>query len=108
MRFLAVLLGILPLCGQSPDQKLAREIFKPARDLILALTADEEGGNVNGVDWLVKQHRPLIDAQFCINTDAGGGHSKNGKHAYMALQAAEKVFLSFKLAVTNNGGHSSL
>ena len=88
--------------------RMKREKFKPARDLILALTSDEEGGTANGVDWLVKQHRDLIDAQFCVNTDAGGGHIKNGKPIYMAMQAAEKVYLSFKLEVTNPGGHSSM
>jgi acetylornithine deacetylase/succinyl-diaminopimelate desuccinylase-like protein len=88
--------------------RMKRENFKPAGDLILALTADEESGPANGADWLVQQHRDLIDAQFCVNTDAGGGHIKNGKHIYMAMQAAEKIFLSFKLEVANNGGHSSL
>jgi acetylornithine deacetylase/succinyl-diaminopimelate desuccinylase-like protein len=62
----------------------------------------------NGATLLVRQHRELIDAQYCINTDAGGGHIKNGKPLFMAMQAAEKVFLSFKLEVTNSGGHSSL
>ena len=88
--------------------RLKRENFKPARDLILALTADEEGGPSNGVDWLVKQHRDLINAQFCVNLDAGGGHIKNGKRIYMAMQAAEKMYVSFKLEVTNKGGHSSV
>ncbi len=88
--------------------RLKRENFKPARDLILALTADEEGGPSNGVDWLVKQNRDLINAQFCVNLDAGGGHIKNGKPIYMAMQAAEKVYVSFKLEVANKGGHSSV
>jgi acetylornithine deacetylase/succinyl-diaminopimelate desuccinylase-like protein len=88
--------------------RMKREKFQPARDLILALTSDEEGGPANGVDWLLKQHRDLIDAQFCVNADGGGGHIKNGKPIFMAMQAAEKVFLSFKLEVTNSGGHSSL
>jgi acetylornithine deacetylase/succinyl-diaminopimelate desuccinylase-like protein len=88
--------------------RMKRENFQPSRDLILALTADEEGGPANGADWLVQQHRPLIDAQFCVNADAGGGHIRDGKPIFMAMQAAEKVFLSFKLEVTNNGGHSSL
>jgi acetylornithine deacetylase/succinyl-diaminopimelate desuccinylase-like protein len=51
--------------------RLKREGFVPDRDLILALTADEEGGDYNGVDWLVKQHRDWIDAEFCINLDGG-------------------------------------
>jgi len=88
--------------------RIKREKFKPARDLILALTSDEEGGPANGVDWLVKQHRDLIDAQFCVNTDAGGGHIKNGKPIYLAMQAAEKIYLSYKLEVANKGGHSSV
>ena len=88
--------------------RLKRENFRPARDLILALTADEEGGSSNGVDWLIKQHRDLINAQFCVNLDAGGGHIKNGKPIYMAMQAAEKVYVSFKLEVANKGGHSSV
>ncbi len=88
--------------------RLKRENFRPARDLILALTADEEGGPSNGVDWLIKQHRDLINAQFCVNLDAGGGHIKNGKPIYMAMQAAEKVYVSFKLEVANKGGHSSV
>jgi acetylornithine deacetylase/succinyl-diaminopimelate desuccinylase-like protein len=88
--------------------RMKRENFQPAGDLILALTSDEEGGTANGVDWLLRRHRDVIDAQFCVNADSGGGHIKNGKPIFMAMQAAEKVYLSFKLEVTNSGGHSSL
>jgi acetylornithine deacetylase/succinyl-diaminopimelate desuccinylase-like protein len=88
--------------------RMKRDGFRPARDMILALTSDEEGGTANGVEWLVKNHRDLIDAEFCINPDGGGGVIKNGKRMYMSMEAAEKVFLSFKLEVTNKGGHSSL
>jgi acetylornithine deacetylase/succinyl-diaminopimelate desuccinylase-like protein len=87
--------------------RMKRSGFRPTRDLILALTSDEEGGPANGVDWLVKNHRDLIDAEFCVNTDAGGGIIKNGRRLYMELEAAEKVFLTFRLEVTNPGGHSS-
>jgi acetylornithine deacetylase/succinyl-diaminopimelate desuccinylase-like protein len=87
--------------------RLKREGYRPSRDLIVALTSDEEGGPSNGVDWLVKNHRDLIDAEFCINLDGGGGHIKTGRHLFMAVQAAEKVFLTFKLEVKNPGGHSS-
>ena len=88
--------------------RLKREGFTPSRDLILALTSDEEGGAFNGVEWLLKNHRSLIDAAYCINTDAGGGTIRNGRPQYLSLQAAEKTFRSFKLEVTNAGGHSSL
>ena len=87
--------------------RLKREGYKPSRDLIVALTSDEEGGTPNGAEWLAKNHRDLIDAGFCINLDGGGGHIKNGKRLFMAVQAAEKVFLTFKLEVKNPGGHSS-
>lgn len=88
--------------------RLKKEGFQPARDLILALTADEEGGNSNGVDWLLKNHRDLVDAEFCVNTDAGGGQLQKGKRVVFAVQAAEKTYLSFRLEVKNKGGHSSL
>lgn len=87
--------------------RLKRESYRPSRDLILALTSDEEGGPSNGAEWLARNHRDLIDAEFAVNADGGGGHIQNGRHLFMAVQAAEKVFLTFKLEVTNPGGHSS-
>jgi acetylornithine deacetylase/succinyl-diaminopimelate desuccinylase-like protein len=88
--------------------RFKREGYQPARDLILALTSDEEGGKSNGVQWLVENRRDLIDAEFCINPDGGGASLRGGKRRYLSIQAAEKVYLSFKLEVTNSGGHSSL
>jgi acetylornithine deacetylase/succinyl-diaminopimelate desuccinylase-like protein len=87
--------------------RLKEEGFKPERDLILALTADEEGGSFNGVDWLVKNHRQLIEAEFAIN-EGGGGAMRGGKYLTNEVQASEKVFQDFNLEVTNSGGHSSL
>ena len=88
--------------------RLKREGFQPARDIVLALTADEEGGDSNGVIWLLKNHRGLIDAEYCINLDGGGGALRNGNRLYMAVQAAEKTSIHFRFEVTNPGGHSSL
>jgi acetylornithine deacetylase/succinyl-diaminopimelate desuccinylase-like protein len=87
--------------------RLKEEGFTPDRDLILALTADEEGGDFNGVDWLVKNHRDLIDAEYAVN-EGGGGTMRKGKYLTNEVQASEKVYLDFHLAVTNAGGHSSL
>src|SRR5713101_4388545 len=86
--------------------RLKEEGFKPDRDLILALTADEEGGTFNGVDWLVKNHRNLIDAELAIN-EGGSGQVKNGKYLINEVQATEKVYQDFRLESTNSGGHSS-
>ncbi len=79
----------------------------PDRDLILALTADEEGGDANGVEWLLAQHRELIDAAYAIN-EGGGGALREGKPFYHTVQAAEKVPVNFTLTVSNRGGHSSV
>jgi acetylornithine deacetylase/succinyl-diaminopimelate desuccinylase-like protein len=88
--------------------RLKQENYKPDRDLILALTAAEEGGSFNGVEWLLKNHRDLIDAEFIVNPDAGDFELDKGKHLIVGIQAAEKLYQDFELKVTNPGGHSSL
>jgi acetylornithine deacetylase/succinyl-diaminopimelate desuccinylase-like protein len=87
--------------------RLKDEGFVPERDLILALTADEEGGNFNGVTWLLTNHRALIEAEFAIN-EGGGGEIRKGRYVTNTIQASEKVYQDFRLEVTNSGGHSSL
>ncbi|MCX6550704.1 MAG: M20/M25/M40 family metallo-hydrolase [Acidobacteria bacterium] len=84
-----------------------QEGLVPDRDLIVALTADEEGGSSNGVAWLLANHRDLIDADYCLN-EGGGGEIKGGKHIANDVQAAEKVYHTVSLEVRNAGGHSSL
>ncbi len=88
--------------------RLKREGFVPDRDLILALTADEEGGDFNGMDWLIKQHRDWIEAEYCINLDGGEFERTKGKRQLAGLQASEKVYVDFQFEATNPGGHSSV
>jgi len=83
------------------------EGWVPERDLILTLTADEEGGAENGVSWLIANHRPLIDAEYAIN-EGGGGTLQNDKPMFHSIQAAEKVYTDFTFTVRNTGGHSSV
>jgi acetylornithine deacetylase/succinyl-diaminopimelate desuccinylase-like protein len=87
--------------------RLRKEGWVPARDLVLALTADEEGGQSNGVQWLTKNHRDWIDAEYCINTDAGDFETKKGKRLLLGMQTSEKNYVDFHLEVKSNGGHSS-
>jgi acetylornithine deacetylase/succinyl-diaminopimelate desuccinylase-like protein len=88
--------------------RFRREGYRPDRDLILALTADEEGGTSNGVDWLLKNHRDLIDAEFALNADSGGLTTMKGKPVNVDVEATEKQYADFELTVRNPGGHSSL
>jgi acetylornithine deacetylase/succinyl-diaminopimelate desuccinylase-like protein len=88
--------------------RFRREGYRPDRDLILALTADEEGGKSNGVDWLLKNHRELIDAAFVLNADAGGLTTMKGKPVNVDVEASEKQYADFELTSLNPGGHSSL
>jgi acetylornithine deacetylase/succinyl-diaminopimelate desuccinylase-like protein len=88
--------------------RLKKEGFVPDRDIILALTADEEGGKSNGVDWLLKNHRDLVEAGFVLNADAGGLNTEKGKPVNLGVEATEKLYADFRLTVTNPGGHSSL
>jgi acetylornithine deacetylase/succinyl-diaminopimelate desuccinylase-like protein len=88
--------------------RFQREGFRPNRDIIVALTADEEGGSFNGVDWLLKNHRDLIEAGFVLNADAGGILTEKGKPIDVEVEATEKLYADFQLTVKNPGGHSSL
>jgi len=88
--------------------RLKQEGYVPNRDIIVALTEDEENGDANGIKWLLANRRDLIDAEYCINLDAGGGEIKDGKHTVMAVQTSEKIYLDYRLEVDNKGGHSSL
>ncbi len=88
--------------------RFLRERYRPDRDLILALTADEEGGQSNGVQWLLKNHRELIDAEFVLNADSGGLTTMHGKPVNVDLEASEKQYADFQLTALNPGGHSSL
>ena len=87
--------------------RLKSEGYVPARDIILMLTADEEGGPENGVKWLIANHRALIDAEFAIN-EGGGGVMRKGRYVTNEVQAAEKVYQDLRLEVRNSGGHSSM
>ena len=87
--------------------RFKQEGYVPERDLIVALTADEEGGTSNGVAWLLEHHRALIDAEYGLN-EGGDGEIKNGTRVANEVQAAEKVYHSIALEARNPGGHSSL
>ena len=88
--------------------RMKKEGYVPSRDIILAMTADEEGGTSTGVDWLLKNHRELIDAEFVLNHDGGGVLADHGKPMMMEVNATEKLYSDFVLTATNPGGHSSL
>jgi len=88
--------------------RLKKEGFRPSRDIIVAFTADEEGGTANGVDWLVNHHRDLIDAEFVINTDGYSILADQGKALRYEMYGTEKVYADYLLTVANRGGHSSL
>src|SRR5258708_7493127 len=86
-----------------------REGYKPDRDIILLLETDEEILDLNavGVQWVLKNHRDLIDAEFALN-EGGGIGLKNGKAIRNSLQTSEKVPVNYSFEVKNSGGHSSL
>ena len=88
--------------------RLKKEGFVPDRDLILALTADEEGGASNGIDWLIKKHRDWIEAEYSINLDGGEFEKEKGKRLLAGLQASEKVYADYQFESLNPGGHSSV
>ncbi len=87
--------------------RFKKEGYTPDRDIILALTADEEGGGFNGVRWLLQNHRDKIDAAYALN-EGGGGALRDGKPFINSVGAAEKVSANFTVSTSNRGGHSSV
>ncbi|MHA6204110.1 M20/M25/M40 family metallo-hydrolase [Dyella soli] len=88
--------------------RLKKEGFVPSRDLVIVYTGDEETTQ-DTIEDLVKNHRDLVDVEYALNTDAGGGElSEAGKPLVYGIQTAEKAYASFELTTHNPGGHSSL
>ena len=83
------------------------EGYVPERDLIIVLTGDEETSS-DAIATLLERHRELVDAEYALNTDAGGGEIHGGRATQFVVQTAEKVYLSYQLEVRNKGGHSSV
>ena len=105
--------GTIDMLGQDAAMlasliRLKQEGYVPDRDIILALTANEESGaEANGVEWLLREHRPVVDAALAINPDAGEAALKHERALYLAVQTSEKMYMTFGLEVTDKGGHSS-
>jgi acetylornithine deacetylase/succinyl-diaminopimelate desuccinylase-like protein len=87
--------------------RLKREGWRPARDVVVLLTGDEETSQ-NSIKWMLAEHRQLIDADLALNTDGGGVRMKNGAPMFFDVQASEKIYADYQLEVTDAGGHSSL
>jgi acetylornithine deacetylase/succinyl-diaminopimelate desuccinylase-like protein len=88
--------------------RMKSENFVPERDIVVAFTADEEsGGERNGVDWLLTEHRDLVNADLVINPDGGEAGMKGGRRLYVGVQTSEKISMAFEAEVTDKGGHSS-
>ena len=83
--------------------------YQPKRTIKLALTCGEETINAfNGAEWLAKNRRELIDAEFALNEGGGGRADKDGKLQSQGVQVSEKVVQQFRMETTNAGGHSSV
>ncbi len=87
--------------------RMRREGYVPDRDIVVALTADEEGGQSNGVDWLLRNRPDLMRADFVLNPDSGGVELRGGKPAELDVEATEKTYADYRVSATNRGGHSS-
>ncbi|GAA5146243.1 M20/M25/M40 family metallo-hydrolase [Pseudonocardia eucalypti] len=84
------------------------EGFQPKRTIKVALTCGEEGSHqLNGVQWLLANHRDWVDAAFAVNEGADGALDAQNNRVFLEIQAGEKVYQDFTLQVTDPGGHSS-
>lgn len=82
--------------------------YRPKRTIKLALTCGEETNEAtNGAEYLTRERRDLVDAEFVLNEGGGGRYTADGKREVLALQVGEKASQNFTFVVTNPGGHSS-
>ena len=89
--------------------RLKREGYQPSRDIIIALTAGEESGaDYSGIEWLVQEHRALIEPEYAINLDCDAGQKKNGKRQIFGYNLDEKTSRIFSLEAHSPGGHTSI
>lgn len=88
--------------------RLRKEGFTPDRDVLVALTADEEGGDANGVVWLLRNRPELAGVDYALNLDAGGGQLEDGRPTWLTVQTCQKTYLSFAIEARSDGGHSSM
>ena len=87
--------------------QMKKDGYVPDRDIVVAFTADEEGGCCNGARWLFSNHRELVDASLVLNEGAFG-FIRNGKPVANTIEATQKVTGGFTVTAKNRGGHSSL
>lgn len=89
--------------------RLKQEGFAPPGDIVLVLTAGEEGGGgYRGIEWLLRHHPELREAQYAVNADLGPGEMRGGKASVLRVLVGEKLPLKLSLTATSAGGHSSL
>ena len=88
--------------------RFAESKAKPRRELVLLLTADEEGGPDNGVKWLLETHPELIARGGVVINEGGGGAMRAGKRLFNGVQTSEKIYADFWLTLRDAGGHSSV
>jgi acetylornithine deacetylase/succinyl-diaminopimelate desuccinylase-like protein len=87
---------------------LAREGFRPAGDLVMAATADEEVGTSDfGLSWLCREHPEAVRAEYCVNEGGGDRAVVNGRPVYLCA-VAEKTSAPFLLRVHGRSGHASM
>jgi acetylornithine deacetylase/succinyl-diaminopimelate desuccinylase-like protein len=87
--------------------RLRAEGVVPERDVVLALTADEEGGEHNGVEWLLAERPALVDAELGLN-EGGYGRLEGGRRVANQVQLSEKIGVAYELEARGRAGHSSL
>ncbi|HEU0225378.1 MAG TPA: M20/M25/M40 family metallo-hydrolase [Steroidobacteraceae bacterium] len=83
---------------------LRQEGWQPRREIVLALTGDEETSQ----DTTAVLAEQWTHAEMLLNSDAGSASlGDDGRPVVYALQAAEKTYVDFEISFANPGGHSS-
>jgi acetylornithine deacetylase/succinyl-diaminopimelate desuccinylase-like protein len=105
--------GVLDLKGEDAAVltalvRLRRERVRTDRDIIVAFTADEEAGTADGVEWLLRAHRDLLEAAVAINPDEGAAGLRAGKRVFYGVQTSTKRYITYQLRAVGKSGHTAI
>ena len=86
---------------------LKRQNVPLDRDVIFLAESGEEGSVRFGIKYMVEQHFPAIEAEYCL-AEGGGVTRQGGRVKFASVQTLEKIPRAIELTARGVAGHGSV